>query len=286
VDADRTAPQDPPGGASGQPMNRYERGFVACYLVLAALLLLYLFGKFWPANAAAGNWNAQATEELFLGLISAKTSAELRLFVLILCAGALGAMLHALQSFIDFHGNRQLVRSWLPWYLLRPFIGALLALVFYLLIEGGLVAELAKGPSPQTAAKLYTLTGAAALIGMFSELATIKLKDVFTTLVASPVKPRSDPLQPLSKPQIASIQPDPVPVGSQAVQIRIAGRNFDRAAKVLAGGQERKVSNRTGTELTVELLPADVAAKGVLKIVVENPAGAGGKSEPKDLQIG
>jgi len=46
------------------------------------------------------------------------------------------------------------------------------------------------------------------------------------------------------------------------------------------------VSNVTPTELTVELLPADVATQGVLKIVVDNPAGSGGASEPKDLKVG
>jgi hypothetical protein len=54
---------------------------------------------------------------------------------------------------------------------------------------------------------------------------------------------------------------------------------------VLAGGVERNVLKASTTELTVQLVATDVANKGVLKIVVENPAGAGGKSDTKDLPI-
>jgi hypothetical protein len=275
--------EEPAQGADDDSMNRCERGFVAVYIALVALLLLYLFGKFWPADLATAAWKTQPTEELFFGLITVKTSVELRLLVLVLCAGALGAMLHAVQSFVDFHGNQQLKRSWLPWYLLRPFIGALLALILYLLIQGGLVAEVTKSGD---AVKLYTLAGVAALMGMFSELATIKLKDVFTTLVAAPVKPRSDPLLPAAKPEITALQPAQLALNAASLQIKILGKNFDKAAKVRAGGQERKVSNITPTELTVELLPADVATQGVLKIVVDNPTGSGGASDPKDLKVG
>jgi len=267
-------------------MSALQRWLLGLYIAAAALLLLYLFLKFWPADVTGGNWKPQANQELIFGLLSVETSGEIRLFVLVLCAGALGAMLHAVQSFVDFHGNRQLVRSWLPWYLLRPFNGALLALVFYMLVEGGLVAEGMKGGNAQTAAKLYTLTGAAALIGMFSELATIKLKDVFTALVANPVKQRADPLQPAApKPEITALQPAQLAVNTGNLQIKVVGKNFDKAAKLTAGGQERKVLNVTPTELTVELLPADVATQGVLKIVVDNPPGSGGASDPQDLKV-
>jgi len=270
-----------------EAMSALQRWLLGAYIAAAALLLLYLFLKFWPADLTGGKWKPQANQELFFGLLSVETTAEIRLFVLVLCAGALGAMLHAVQSFVDFHGNRQLVRSWLPWYLLRPLNGALLALVFYTLIEGGLVAEVMKGGDAETAAKLYTLTGAAALIGMFSELATIKLKDVFTALVANPVKPRANALQPAApKPEITALQPAQVAVNTGNLQIKVVGKNFDKAAKVKVGGQGRKVSNVTPTELTVDLLPDDVATQGAVEIVVDNPAGSGGASDPKDLKVG
>jgi len=276
------APQTQP--EAGEPMSPGERWFLGSYIAVVALLLIYVFAKLWPAGATGGGAaSAQATEELLFGLMTVKTSAEVRLFVLVLCAGALGAMLHAVQSFVDFHGNRQLVRSWLPWYLLRPLNGALLALVFYLLIQGGLISDPMKGSE---AVRLYIVAGVAALIGMFSELATIKLKDVFTALLANPVKPRSDPLQPsLPKPEITAIQPTQLAVSVANPRIKILGKNFDKMAKVLADNAERSVLNATTTELTVQLDVADVATKRVLKIVVENPAAAGGRSDAQDLPV-
>ena len=40
---------------------------------------------------------------------------------------------HAAASFVDYLGNRAFVSSWVWWYLLRSFIGMLLALVGSLL---------------------------------------------------------------------------------------------------------------------------------------------------------
>jgi hypothetical protein len=174
-------------------MGRGMRILLGAYLAAVCALLLYLFGKFWPAELKGAAWGGEPSELLFWWGQEIKTSAELRILVLVLCAGALGSMLHAVQSFLDFHGNQRLAKSWLPWYLMRPFVGALLALVFYLLIRGGLIAGASPAGDVPVPVNLIGLVGAAALVGMFSDLASLKLKEVFTTMFASTTK-RADPL--------------------------------------------------------------------------------------------
>lgn len=68
-------------------------------------------------------------------------------------------------------------------YIMLPFVGATLGFVFYLIIRGGFF--------PQTAAKdtsPYGFMAMAALAGLFSEQAILKLKEVAETLLAKPEK--------------------------------------------------------------------------------------------------
>jgi hypothetical protein len=49
----------------------------------------------------------------------------------------LGAFIHAGTSFVDFLGNKQMVYSWVPWYIIRPFVGSALAIIFYICCTWG-----------------------------------------------------------------------------------------------------------------------------------------------------
>lgn len=108
-------------------------------------------------------------------------SYEARLILLILLAGALGSCIYAATSFATYAGNRKLISSWLWWYLLRPFIGGPLALIFYLVIRGGFLTTGADA----TSLSIYGITGLSALVGMFSKNAIDKLQEVFETLFRS-----------------------------------------------------------------------------------------------------
>ena len=107
---------------------------------------------------------------------------EQRLLLLVLLAGALGSILHDLRSVYWYIGNRSLVRSWLAMYIVLPFAGATLALIFYLVIRGGFF-------SPQSSFKEtspFGFAAFAALIGMFSPQAVLKLREVAETLLSKP----------------------------------------------------------------------------------------------------
>jgi len=109
---------------------------------------------------------------------------ETRLLLIVALAGALGSLVHALRSFYKYVGNRQLVWSWLSMYLLLPFVGANLGLVFYLVIRAGFFSPDAtvEQTSPFGFAALSTL------VGLFSEQAVCKLKKVAETIFTKPDK--------------------------------------------------------------------------------------------------
>jgi hypothetical protein len=107
---------------------------------------------------------------------------EQRLLLLVLFAGALGSILHDLRSAYWYIGNRKFVRSWIAMSLVLPFAGATLALIFYLVVRGGFF-------SPQSSFKEtspFGFAAFAALIGMFSPQAVLKLKEVAETLLTKP----------------------------------------------------------------------------------------------------
>jgi hypothetical protein len=120
---------------------------------------------------------------------------ELDLLLLVLLAGSLGSFLHLAQSYSEFVGNRTLKSSWAWWYSLGPFIGAGLALVFYAAIRGGVMAVSTGSNAKASELNPFGLVSVAAMVGMFSKPATIKLGEVFDTLFKSEkAKESKDPV--------------------------------------------------------------------------------------------
>jgi hypothetical protein len=65
---------------------------------------------------------------------------EVQFVALVTVAGALRSYIHPATSFADYLGNRKFVKSWMWWYVLRPFIGSALAVILYFVARGGLIA--------------------------------------------------------------------------------------------------------------------------------------------------
>lgn len=123
-------------------------------------------------------------------------ATEQTVLMMVIMLGALGGSLHLAASFAKFVGNRQLVRSWLLYYVSIPFVGAILAAVVYMLLRVGLVAPTGN-PGAGSSIVNLNLIGIyafAVLSGMFSKTATEKLGEVFKTLFRTHSKVR-DPLK-------------------------------------------------------------------------------------------
>jgi hypothetical protein len=113
---------------------------------------------------------------LLWGWFTFPDTPDLRLILVVLVMGAIGSYVHVVASFVYFVGREQFSTHWFWWYLLRPFIGMALALVFYLVVRGGFLA--ADGNN----LNLYGAAAIAGLVGLSSKQATERLKRLFNTL--------------------------------------------------------------------------------------------------------
>jgi hypothetical protein len=247
-------------------------------LVAVSLLVLYVMVKLWPADV---NKIVAADEALFFGWIELKALApEVRILLLVLCGGAIGGLVHMLQSFAVFMGSRQLVSSWVFWYLTGPLKGALLGLVFYVLIRGGLLS----GQGAENSLSVLGLTGASALVGLFSDQALDKLKQVFATMFATGAAARTDALvreAPQPAPEVTSVEPSQLKAGEETANLRLKGKNFASDAYVTVDGNLRSSSQGEDGSLVVTLLKADIASARDLRVQVVNKSS--GSKSPEQL---
>ena len=103
---------------------------------------------------------------------------DIDLLLIAILAGALGTLIHITRSYVDFLGNRTVRSNWRAWYILYPFIGGALALVFYLMVRAGFFAP----GSNSSDVNAYGIASISALVGMFTKQATDKLGELFSTL--------------------------------------------------------------------------------------------------------
>jgi len=104
--------------------------------------------------------------------------AEHRLLAIVVICGALGGLLHGLRSLGWYIGNRALKRSWLPYYVMLPLVGSILALAIYVVLRGGLISPSAAVSDTSA----FSIAAVAVLVGMFSTPASLKLQQVAETL--------------------------------------------------------------------------------------------------------
>jgi len=155
---------------------------IGIYLVGLAGLALYTIVALWPNAGASG---AEALGPTFLVWPLSRGSEQATL-LLVFFAGVLGALVHALRSFYWYIGHRKLVASWVTMYFLLPLIGGALGFLVYLVFRGGLLQSSAAGTLNPIG-----FAAVSGLVGMFSEQAIRKLKDVAETLFTK-TKPGED----------------------------------------------------------------------------------------------
>ena len=210
---------------------------------------------------------------------------EVRLILLVLTAGGIGALIHVASSFADFVGNRNLARSWLTWYALRPVIGMSIAVLFYFAVRGGFLTP-SSGPDTVNVFGVVSLAG---LAGMFSKRAADKLEEMFSTLFKTDKDlQRKDKLT-TRRPLVRGVNPKKLSlkaVNAGSAVLTVEGENFDANAKVLLGGKTITPASRTGTTtLAVRVLAEHISRTGSVDLWVENPEDRGGKSEPLTLDV-
>lgn len=160
-------------GVGNTPMGLTGIFLIALYNILLSFILLSGIMIILPTVALGYDLNT-------VSILGFALSMEARLVLVVVLSGALGGLVHSLRSFYWYLGNRELVWSWVGMYLLMPFVGSALGMVFYLVIRGGFF-------SPQATIEQTSPFGFAALavlVGLFSEQAVLKLKKVAETVLA------------------------------------------------------------------------------------------------------
>ncbi len=155
----------------------------AVYLILLSILLVFAIVQCWPSPAAAEGPAYPQSQAKFL-IWAFSISDEARLLLIVVLAGALGGQVRSLRSLTWYVGNKKLKRSWLPQYILTPFVGAILATVFYFIIRGCFFP--ANTTAQQTS--VYGFAGLASIVGIASEPIALKLKQVTDTLFTKPIQ--------------------------------------------------------------------------------------------------
>ena len=74
--------------------------------------------------------------------------------------------------------------AYAPWYIARPLMGMLLGLIFYFLLQDGLLAVVVHESSSANLSEVG-LAGVGALVGLFSKEAIEKLRELFNTLFST-----------------------------------------------------------------------------------------------------
>ena len=238
------------GPVSRRPGDREMNGIGKLTLGLLLLslgaALLYLLLTLWPAVEAAKDSRDGSVTWFWQHL---DLTADATLLLLVIVVSAVGSYVHVTVSFSDFAGNRQLVSSWVWWYILRVFVGSSLATLFYFAIRGGFFSN----ASDSAQVNVYGIAALSGLVGLFSKQATDKLREIFDTAFRTrdgygddarsdsianpaPTLESSDPAR--VGHEILQVNPEPgggtsvplvVPVGAVERHTDVNGRDADTA---------------------------------------------------------
>jgi hypothetical protein len=295
--------------AARRPNNPWVVVIGTVVMIAIGLALMASIINIWPSveasatTSTAGNTaseHATRTVRLLFGTVSVKVSPSTALILLVMIVGALGSLIQAATSFADFIGNRRFYSSWVVWYLLRLIVGMLLALLLYFAFRGGLFS----GDAPPTSVNPYGVAALAGLAGLFSKQATDKLREVFETMFRVSEKAgdsqREDDLiktTPAAKsapaastvnpaPEVSTIQPNQVPVGSGPIALHVFGENFVNGSSVVVDGSDYHTTFVSAQQLDADLPGELFAREASLQVTVHTaPPGGGESHPPKVLEV-
>ena len=194
--------------------------------------------------------------------------SETELFLLVVFAGALGGALHGLRSLYWYVGLRSLLKSWTLMYVLLPFTGASIAIIFYAVIRAGLL------PVPANKDASVAVVAIAIIVGLFSQQAAVKLKDIAEALLAKPQpgppnesKPQGSlppgtssagkPSSPAPKPAV-----DPTH-GHPGDKIKVTGTGMKTVNSITFGGAQLPPANFSVKDDTITITVPDRQAAQV-----------------------
>lgn len=190
------------------------------------------------------------------------------LLILVATMGFLGNMIHIAASFTSFVGNESFKKSWILWYFVKPFTAAGLAIIVYFIIRAGFLGY----GSDASSISLYGVMSLSALAGLFTDNATLKLKEIFD-VVFKPKDERKDKLHD-AKITVTGHTPEKIDV-EQANQIEVKGQNFkDKKLSIKMNDQAITDAIITATTITFNYTVGEAdKSKTSFKLLITDEAG-------------
>jgi hypothetical protein len=209
---------------------------------------------------------------------SSKTSQEGDLLLAVLLFGALGGAASATWTTAAFIGGRRMEESWVLWNLLRAPIGGALAIIYYCVGRGGILAADASVDK----INVFFIAGTAGLVGLFTKVAMQKLQQAFGGK-APPTQ--SESLAWLTMPEVTGVNPPVLARNATTTTVKLAGSGFPKDAVVLLDGVPQKATVVAPTEIQVPVDPQSLPVGPKHFIVVVPSEGAELRSKPAELNI-
>lgn len=167
------------------------------YLSLATLVALLSAISIWPAVESVTNADGEATsaaapvagqaaevvQVAIFPRVSVPFSPGQAVLVFALAMGAAGGGLAGLRALAEHRAAEDFKTSYTWWYVIRPLIGAGLAVIVYLILRAGLV-----GAAPTTVLNAFGVGSVAALSGLFAQNVLVRLNLVIEALFGSTVE--------------------------------------------------------------------------------------------------
>jgi Na+-driven multidrug efflux pump len=154
---------------------------VGIYTLILFILAMLSMLSVWPGTTRELAMNMTTTRTItFMFLLPARVGPELLLAVTTVLAGFIGACVYSLYAIILHLSppKKDFDKNWTGWYVLRPIVGAGLALIVYVLIRGGLLSV----GSNVSNLNFLGFTGFSFIVGLFTEPTMHKLNDLADTM--------------------------------------------------------------------------------------------------------
>ncbi len=194
------------------------------------------------------------------------------LLILVAVAGFLGNMIHISASFTSYIGAGKFRKSWILWYCVKPFTAAALALAVYFVFRGGFLNMSDDGAN----INIYGVMTISILSGLFTDRATLKLKEVFEVLFR-PREERPDQLKNGGL-KITGIDAAPLEAGQPTV-ITLKGEKMDEGKVDISVGDDviQDIDRKPDSISFTYTLPEALKEKDAVTLLVkpENAATPG-----------
>ncbi len=157
-------------------------GMAAYTAAVFSIAIWFLVSVWPPANVTL---NVTRTVSIIGTGVSFSLGPESLLVVAMLISGVIGACVFSVFAISLHLGHyKDFDKSWTAWYLLRPFIGAGLALIVSFMVRSGTLTV----GSGSSSLNLVGLSGVGALAGVFAEQALRKLNEVADSLFGKSIE--------------------------------------------------------------------------------------------------